>query len=258
MLRRRLLSRPLLIGRMRYTAALLLLTQDARRRPRLGMVPATAAAGNRHRGRRRSSASSAPSRVFEIVEQVVELAVPFGVAERRRLPRLKRRHRSSSVRCPRCLQRKGEGGWERQQMCTARAPAQVFGAEGDRGIFGADSPTHSVTTHTLSLPPLPSSPAHVATYHRFVTFVLAPFKRFAPCQKPARRRNLQRSPELAPGLSHAVYGRYTMHSKGNDRSHRTEQKYLRRRHFLRNKGSGQEDKFFSRWGGRSGRRISGD
>ena len=94
MLRRRLLSRPLLIGRMRYTAALLLLTQDARRRPRLGMVPA---AGNRHRGRRRSSA---PSRVFEIVEQVVELAVPFGVAERRRA-RLKRRHR----RCPRCFQR---------------------------------------------------------------------------------------------------------------------------------------------------------
>ena len=86
----------------------------------------------------------------------------------------------------------------RQQMCTARAPAQVFGAEGDRGIFGADSPTHSVTTHTHSLlPPLPSSPAHVATYHRFVTFVLAPFERFAPCQKPARRRNLQRSPERA-------------------------------------------------------------
>ena len=176
MLRRRLLSRPLLIGRMRYTAALLLLTQDARRRPRLGMVPAaTAAAGDRHRGRRRSSAS-APSRVFEIVEQVVELAVPFGVAERRRLPRLKRRHRSSSVR-PSVAQDaskgEGKGGWERQQMCTARAPAQVFGAEGDRGIFGADSPTHSVTTHTLAAASsslFPSTRCHIS-----------PVRYFCPC-----------------------------------------------------------------------------
>ena len=169
--RRRLLSRPLLIGRMRYTAALLLLTQDARRRPRLGMVPA---AGNRHRGRRRSSA---PSRVFEIVEQVVELAVPFGVAERRRLPRLKRRHRSSSVRCPRCLQRKREGGWERQQMCTARAPAQVFGAEGDRRIFGADSPTHSVTTHTLAAASSSLFPSARVRCH----ISQSPVRYFCPC-----------------------------------------------------------------------------
>ena len=172
MLRRRLLSRPLLIGRMRYTAALLLLTQDARRRPRLGMEPAdaAAAAGDRHRSRRRSSASSAPSRVFEIVEQVVELAVPFGVAERRRLPRLKRRHRSSSVRpsvrCPRCLQRGREGrvGAPTDVHC-ARAPAQVLGAEGDRRIFGADSPTHSVTTHTLAAASsslFPSTRCHIS------------------------------------------------------------------------------------------------
>ena len=103
-MRRRLLRRPLLIGRVRDTAALLLtLTQDARR-PRLGMVPDAAADRHRGRRRRRSSSSSSSSRVFEIVEQVVELAVPFGVAERRR-PRLKRRHRPPSVRCPRCLQR---------------------------------------------------------------------------------------------------------------------------------------------------------
>ena len=203
MLRRRLLSRPLLIGRMRYTAALLLLTQDARRRPRLGMVPAaTAAAGDRHRGRRRSSAS-APSRVFEIVEQVVELAVPFGVAERRRLPRLKRRHRSSSVRpsvrCPRCLQRKREGReGGSADRCAPRA--RPLGFLGPKEIGEYLALTHPLTrsphTHSL-LPPLPSSPAHVATYHRFVTFVLAPFERFAPCQKPARRRNLQHSPERA-------------------------------------------------------------
>ena len=200
MLRRRLLSRPLLIGRMRYTAALLLLTQDARRRPRLGMVPAaTAAAGNRHRGRRRSSASHAPSRVFEIVEQVVELAVPFGVAERRRLPRLKRRHRSSSVRPLPKMPPKGKGreGGSANRCAPRARPLRFLGPKEIGEYLALTHPlTRSPHTHSL-LPPLPSSPAHVATYHRFVTFVLAPFERFAPCQKPARRRNLQRSPERA-------------------------------------------------------------
>ena len=167
-----------------------------------------------------------------------------------------------SVRCPRCLQRKREGreGGSANRCAPRARPLRFLGPKEIGEYLALTHPlTRSPHTHSL-LPPLPSSPAHVATYHRFVTFVLAPFERFAPCQKPARRRNLQRSPELAPapGLSHTIYGRYTMHSKGNDRSNRTEQKYLRRRHFLRNKGSGQEDKFFSRWGGRSGRRISGD
>ena len=105
-----------------------------------------------------------------------------------------------SVCCPRCLQRKREGGWERQQMCTVRArPLRFLGPKEIGEYLALTHPlTRSPHTHSL-LPPLPSSPAHgcVATYHRFVTFVLAPFERFAPCQKPARRRNLQRSPELA-------------------------------------------------------------
>ena len=141
----RLLRRPLLIGRRRDTAALLL-TQDARRR--LGMVPAAAAdaaiAGDRDGVRR----SRRRPRVFEIVEQVVELAVPIGVAERCRA-RLKRRHR----RCPRCFQRGRRaravaGGRvnKRAQEGARRARSLRFLG---RRIFGADSLTRR-TLHRSS------------------------------------------------------------------------------------------------------------
>ena len=233
---------------MRDTAALLL-TQDARR-PRLGMVPAAAAAtaSDRHCGRRRRRRlRRRSSRVFEIVEQVVELAVPFGVAAERRRARLQRRHRP----CPSVAQdaSKEGGGRERdqrQQMCTqgARALAQVFGpGSGDRRIFGADSPTHSLARHThCTVPSFPSARACVPHITGSLRLSLPPRTvRLLPMAR-------QRSPKLAPGLS--LMGRH-------DRSHHTEVSTATTLFvYINIKGSGQDDKFFSRLG--SGRRISGD
>jgi len=187
---RSLLSRPLLRGRRRDTAALLLLlTQDAR--PRLGMVPAAATtASDRECGRRRRRRRlqrrrrRRRSRVFEIVEQVVELAVPFSVAERRRA-RLKRRHRRR-VRCPRCLQRGREG---------ARTPTDVHTHSRARALarpgFGAGeylALTHpSLGHHTRSAAPSFFPSARVCRPHKYhsqspVRYVCPCLERFACCQ----------------------------------------------------------------------------
>ena len=92
---------------------------------------------------------------------------------------------------------KGREGGSANRCAPRARPLRFLGPKEIGEYLALTHPlTRSPHTHSL-LPPLPSSPAHVATYHRFVTFVLAPFERFAPCQKPARRRNLQRSPERA-------------------------------------------------------------
>ena len=178
---RSLLGRPLLIGRRRDTAALLLrLTQDARR-PRLGMVPDTATArSNRDRSRRRRRRSS---RVFEIVEQVVELAVPFSVAAERRRARLQRRHRP----CPSVAQdaSKEGGGSANANRCAhrARAPSLRFLGRPEIGEYLA-------LTHPLPLLGnharfLPSARRECAVCHispvRYVCPCLS--ERFASCQQ---------------------------------------------------------------------------
>ena len=151
--------------------------------------------------------------------------------------------------------RGSEGG--SANRCAPRARPLRFLGPKEIGEYLALTHPLTRSPHTHSLP----LPQHTLLPHITITGSLLlslPPSNGSPLAK-SQVTQTQRSPELALGLSRIVYGRYTMHSKGNDRSHRTEQKYLRRRHFLRNKGSGQEDKFFSRLGGRrSGRRISGD